>query len=58
MKKLSKHAQYQLQNFHGNHSDMSFKLIEILEEIDEKLVKDYKLWHVWGNICKMERGLK
>ena len=52
MIKLSKHAQYQLQHFHGNHADMSWKLLEVLNEIDEELVKQYNLFDVWGTLHK------
>ena len=52
MIQLSEHAQYQLQHFHGDHADMSWKLIEVLKEIDNELVEKYKLYDVWGKLHK------
>ena len=52
MIKLSEHAQYQLQHFHGNHADMSWKLLEVLNEIDKEIVKQYNLFDVWGKLHK------
>ena len=55
MIKLSKHAQYQLRHFHGTHSDMSYKLLEVLSEIDTELVEKYKLFDVWGKIHELNK---
>lgn len=55
MIKLSEHAQYQLQHFHGTHSDMSYKLLEVLSEIDSELVEKYRLFDVWGKIHELNK---
>jgi hypothetical protein len=51
---LSDHAKYQLLNFHGTYSDMSYKLLEVLNEIDSDLVKKYDLFTAWAKIGKMQ----
>ena len=55
MIKLSEHSKYQLQHFHGTHSDMSYKLLEVLSEIDSELVKKYKLFDIWSKIHELNK---
>ena len=55
MIKLSENAQYQLQHFHGSHADMSWKLLEVLNEIDSELVEKYKLFDVWSKLHKLNK---